>query len=453
MNAPLPSGFEAQLESAASEPLRAPERDYLLYLRIGYIGVAVLVLGLFGWSAVAKIKGAVIAPGFVAVEGKPALIQHLDGGVVSGIFVRDGDQVQVGHPLIQLDPTEIDASREIVRVQLNETRARVERLRTERDGLVRIDFPPDLLDAAGTNPRVRNAVDGQRSLFAARRAAMLGQVGQLQQRLGQSESQIRGLRALIESNRLQIIKLTEERTAKQTLVDKGFLGKPAVLALEREQLRLEGDVQSRQSEIDRLRGQIVETRGQISQVQRDLQAEVLAELRLAEAEVANYREQLTAASAQAGRVLITAPVSGTVHNLTITTTGGIIQSAAELMQIIPSEARLIILTQVQPADIDQIYSGQQATVRLSAFNARSTPELNGSVVRVSPDRLVDPETGFPYYEVQVELPPEQLSRLSDTLTLVPGMPAEAFMQTDSRTVLNYLMQPAIDAMRRAGREE
>lgn len=150
---------------------------------------------------------------------------------------------------------------------------------------------------------------------------MLGQVGQLQQRLGQSESQIRGLRALIESNRLQIIKLTEERTAKQTLVDKGFLGKPAVLALEREQLRLEGDVQSRQSEIDRLRGQIVETRGQISQVQRDLQAEVLAELRLAEAEVANYREQLTAASAQAGRVLITAPVSGTVHNLTITTTG------------------------------------------------------------------------------------------------------------------------------------
>ncbi len=453
MNAPLPSGFEAQLKSAASEPLRAPERDYLLYLRIGYIGVAVLVLGLFGWSAVAKIKGAVIAPGFVAVEGKPALIQHLDGGVVSGIFVRDGDQVQVGHPLIQLDPTEIDASREIVRVQLNETRARVERLRTERDGLVRIDFPPDLLDAAGTNPRVRNAVDGQRSLFAARRAAMLGQVGQLQQRLGQSESQIRGLRALIESNRLQIIKLTEERTAKQTLVDKGFLGKPAVLALEREQLRLEGDVQSRQSEIDRLRGQIVETRGQISQVQRDLQAEVLAELRLAEAEVANYREQLTAASAQAGRVLITAPVSGTVHNLTITTTGGIVQSAAELMQIIPSEARLIILTQVQPADIDQIYSGQQATVRLSAFNARSTPELNGSVVRVSPDRLVDPETGFPYYEVQVELPPEQLSRLSDTLTLVPGMPAEAFMQTDSRTVLNYLMQPAIDAMRRAGREE
>ena len=453
MNAPLPSGFEAQLKSAASEPLRAPERDYLLYLRIGYIGVAVLVLGLFGWSAVAKIKGAVIAPGFVAVEGKPALIQHLDGGVVGGIFVRDGDQVQVGHPLIQLDPTEIDASREIVRVQLNETRARVERLRTERDGLARIDFPPDLLDAAGTNPRVRNAVDGQRSLFAARRAAMLGQVGQLQQRLGQSESQIRGLRALIESNRLQIIKLTEERTAKQTLVDKGFLGKPAVLALEREQLRLEGDVQSRQSEIDRLRGQIVETRGQISQVQRDLQAEVLAELRLAEAEVANYREQLTAASAQAGRVLITAPVSGTVHNLTITTTGGIVQSAAELMQIIPSEARLIILTQVQPADIDQIYSGQQATVRLSAFNARSTPELNGSVVRVSPDRLVDPETGFPYYEVQVELPPEQLSRLSDTLTLVPGMPAEAFMQTDSRTVLNYLMQPAIDAMRRAGREE
>lgn len=453
MNAPLPPEFAAQL--SGTPPSDSPPSDggYQRYLRIGYIGVALLVFGLFGWSAVAKIKGAVIAPGFVAVEGKPALIQHLDGGVVGEIFVRDGDKVEVGDPLIQLDPTEIDASREIVQVQLNETRARVERLKAERDGLAQIDFPDDLLASAASNPRVRSAVEGQRNLFAARRAAMLGQVGLLQQRLGQSESQITGLRALIDSNKSQVGKLTEERTAKQTLVDKGFLGKPAVLALEREQLRLEGEVQSRQSEIDRLRGQIVETRGEIDQLERDMQAEVLTELRQTEAEMANFREQMTAASAQAGRVLITAPVTGTVHNLMITTTGGVVQSAAELMQIIPSEARLIIMTQVQPADIDQIYVGQLATVRLSAFNARTTPELNGSIVRIAPDRLVDPATGFPYYEVQVELPADQLSRLSDTLTLVPGMPAEAFMQTDSRTVLNYLMKPAIDAMRRAGREE
>lgn len=457
MNVQMPPDIAAQIQGAqagaASTPASSPRSSYNHYLRIGYIGVAVMVFGLFGWSSFAKIKGAVIAPGFIGVEGKPALIQHLDGGVVGEIFVRDGDSVNEGDPLIQLDPTEIDASREIVEVQLNETRARAERLRSERDRLSRITFPEDLLLSAQNNTRVRDAVGGQRNLFDARRAALEGQVGQLMQRQNQAESQISGLRALIRSNGAQVAKLEEERTAKQTLVDKGYLGKPAVLMLEREQLRLEGDIQSRQSEIDRLQGQLVETQGQIAQLQRDRQAEVLTELRQSEAEVSAFREQLTAASAQAGRVLIAAPVTGTVHNLLITTTGGVVQPAAELMQIIPSGAALVILTQVQPADIDQVYFGQPATIRLSAFNARTTPELNGSVYRIAPDRLVDPMTGFPYYEVQVELPPEELLKLPANLTLIPGMPAEAYMQTESRTVLDYLMKPATDAMRRAGREE
>ena len=455
MNVQLPPDLAAQTQvpqgAAPAASQSAPA--YKHYLRVGYIGVAALVLGLFGWSTFAKIKGAVIAPGFIGVEGKPALIQHLDGGVVGEIFVRDGDSVNAGDPLIQLDPTEIDASREIVEVQLNETRARAERLRAERDGLSSISFPADLLASAQTSPRVRDAVVGQRNLFDARRAAMQGQVGQLEQRQHQAESQISGLRAIIRSNVNQVAKLDEERIAKQTLFERGYLGKPAVLALEREQLRLEGDIQSRRSEIDRLQGQMVETQGQIAQLQRDQQAEVLTELRQSEAEVSAFREQLTAASAQAGRVLITAPVTGTVHNLMITTTGGVVQPAAELMQIIPSDAALVILTQVQPADIDQIYVGQPATIRLSAFNARTTPELNGSVYRIAPDRLVDPMTGFPYYEVQVELPNEELLQLPTNLTLMPGMPAEAYMQTESRTVLDYLMKPATDAMRRAGREE
>lgn len=452
MNVQLPPDLAAQMQGPP--PSAAPSAPaYKHYLRVGYIGVAALVFGLFGWSAFAKIKGAVIAPGFIGVEGKPALIQHLDGGVVGEIFVRDGDSVDAGDPLIQLDPTEIDASREIVEVQLNETRARAERLRAERDGLTAIPFPDDLLASAQNSPRVRDAVMGQRNLFEARRAALQGQVGQLVQRQNQSESQISGLRSLIRSNIEQVGKLDEERIAKQTLFERGYLGRPAILALEREQLRLEGDTQSRRAEIDRLQGQMVETQGQIAQLQRDQQAEVLTELRQSEAEVSAFREQLTAASAQAGRVLITAPVTGTVHNLMITTTGGVVQPAAELMQIIPSDAALVILTQVQPADIDQIYVGQPATIRLSAFNARTTPELNGSVYRIAPDRLVDPMTGFPYYEVQVELPTEELLQLPTNLTLMPGMPAEAYMQTESRTVLDYLMKPATDAMRRAGREE
>ena len=448
----LPPEMAAMLGGAAA-PAAPKAPAYSRYLKIGYVAIALLVFGLFGWAAVSPIKGAVVATGFVAVEGKPAVVQHLDGGMVGEIFVRDGAKVAAGDPLMRLDPTEIDASREIVEVQLNETRALVQRLIAERDGAAAIDFPDDLILAAAEQPRVRRAVDGQRSLFEARRDALTGQVSQLRQRITQSESQIEGLAALIRSNQDQLAKVREETADKQVLLAKGFIGKPAVLALEREQLRLQGDLQSRQADIDRLRGQIRETRGQIDQLTRDRQAEVLTELRRAEAEASGFREQMTAASAQAGRVLITAPVAGTVHNLAMTTTGGVVQPAMELMQIIPSDADLIILTQVQPGDVDQVYPGQEARIRLSAFNARTTPELNGSVVRVAPDRLVDPATGFPYYEVQLEIPGDELARLPDSLTLIPGMPAEAFMQTESRTVLNYLMKPALDALSRAGREE
>ena len=454
MNAPLPPDFAAQLRGMAAPAPAAPAApSYQRYLRIGYIGVAALVLGLFGWAAFSPIKGAVIAPGFVAVAGKPAVIQHLDGGVVGEIFVRDGSRVQAGEPLIQLDPTEIDASREIVDVQLNETRARVQRLQAERDGLDVIDFPDDLLDAAATEPRVARAVEGQRKLFVARRDALRGNVAQLSERIRQAEDQIDGSGALIRASRDQIAKLEEERIAKQEVYEKGYLSRAAVLAIEREQLRLRGDVESRQSEIDRLRAQISETRTQIAQLQRDRQAEVLTELRQAEAEASGFREQLTATSAQAGRVTITAPVSGTVHNLVINTTGGVIQPGLELMQIIPSDADLVVMTQVNPQDVDQVFVGQEARVRLSAFNARTTPELYAAVSRVAPDRLVDAATGFPYYEVEVQIPPEQLARLDATQQLIPGMPAESFMQTESRTVLNYLLKPATDAMRRAGREE
>ena len=454
MNAPLSPDFAKQLAGLGAAQAPAPVKpSYDRYLKIGYVGVAALVFGLFGWAAVSPIKGAVIAPGFVSVEGKPAIIQHLDGGVIGEILVRDGATVQAGDPLIRLDPTEIDASRDIVLVQLNETRARVERLKAERDGADAITYPEDLLEAAATEPRVERAVSGQRELFEARRDALQGNRAQLRERIRQLEDQVLGNNALIRSSQDQIAKLEEERLAKQTLVDQGFLSKANVLAIEREQLRLKGDVESRQSDMDRLRANIAETRSQIAQLERDRQAEVLTELRQAEAEASGFREQLTAASAQAGRVTITAPVSGTVHNLAYTTPGGVISPGVQLMQIIPSGADLIVLSQLSPQDVDQVYVGQDTRVRLSAFNARTTPELMASVTRIAPDRLVDEATGFPYYEVQVEIPAEELARLTDDQQLIPGMPAESFMQTDSRTVLNYLLKPAIDAMRRAGREE
>ena len=452
MNVQLPPELQAQL-AGMGQPSGAPEKEpYASYLRYGLITIAALVLGIFGWAALAQIKGAVLATGLVAVEGKPATIQHLDGGVIGEILVSDGDMVNEGDVLMRLDPTEIKANFEIITVQLNETLASVYRLQAERDQLPNIQWPEELL-AAREQPRVARAIKGQENLFAARRSALGGQVSQLRDRIEQFQQQINGLDAQISSKRNQATKIREEAAAKRTLVARGYLGKPAVLALEREQLRLEGDVANHQADIARLQGNISETRQQIRQLTRDMQAQVLTDLRQVELEASGFREQLTSASAQSGRIEITAPVTGIVHDMQITTIGGVIPPGELIMKIIPSGAQLLIEAQVQPQDIDQVYIGQPTTVRLSAFNMRRTPELNGEVLSVAPDRLIDQMTGMPYYVVKITIPPEELARLDENLILIPGMPAESFMQTDNRSVLSYLLKPATDAMTRAGREE
>lgn len=434
---------------ANQKPAKEP---YDKFLRMGFIGIFLLVgIGLV-WGSLAKIKGAVIAPGVVVVEGKPKTLQHLDGGIVGEIFVKDGDVVQEGEVVMQLDPTMLGANEDLVNTRLRETMARVARLEAERDSKRTITWPEDLV-ASKSNPIVASAMLGQEKLFNARRIAASGQVEQLQQRIAQFKDQIDGLNSLISSKENQAMKIREEADAKRTLVEKGWLAKPVILTLEREELRLKGDVANHQSEIARLINSISETDVQILQLRRERQAEVLTELRQADTEASDFREQLTTASDQLRRIDVIAPVTGKVHNMTVTTVGGVVAPGQEIMQIIPADDRLIIEAQVDPADIDQIYPGQKTTVRLSAFNMRTTPEMNGLVIQSSADRIIDQVTGMPYYSVKIEIPPNELARLPANLTLLPGMPAESFMQTDSRSVLSYILKPATDAMDHTFREE
>lgn len=434
---------------ANQKPAKEP---YDRFLRMGFIGIFLLLgIGLV-WGSLAKIKGAVIAPGVVVVEGKPKTLQHLDGGIVGEIFVKDGDEVQEGDIVMQLDPTMLGANEDLVNTRLRETMARVARLEAERDSQKNITWPEDLV-ASKNNPIVASAMLGQEKLFNARRIAASGQVEQLQQRIAQFKDQISGLESLISSKENQAMKIREEADAKRTLVEKGWLAKPVILTLEREELRLKGDVANHESEIARLINSISETDVQILQLRRERQAEVLTELRQADTEASDFREQLTTASDQLRRIDVIAPVAGKVHNMTVTTVGGVVGPGQEIMQIIPADDRLIIEAQVDPADIDQIYPGQKTTVRLSAFNMRTTPEMNGLVIQSSADRIIDQVTGLPYYSVKIEIPPNELARLPKNLTLLPGMPAESFMQTDSRSVLSYILKPATDAMDHTFREE
>ena len=448
---PTPEDFAKArpLTLPAAEPDRKAEVRG--WLRRGYLALGVLVLGLGGASAVIDIRGAVVAPGVVVVENRPRNVQHLDGGIVAEILVRDGETVSAGQVLMRLDPTVVDANRDILTTRMSEMDALIARLEAERDRRSSIDFPGDL--TSSSDPVVMRAVDGQRRLFEARRNATDGQITQLREQIVQAREQIMGLEGRIAAASRQVRLVNDELGGLRTLLDKGFVSKTRILQLERERSRLQGEISAAEADIARIRSTIGETNVRISQIERDRQTQVLTDLRAAQAESSELRERQTTVMDQSKRIDIRSPVDGRVLNTAVNTVGEVIGPAEVLMQIVPEGERLIIETQVDPANIDEVYPTQYTHVRLSAFNQRTTPELDGEVLAIGPDRLVDQVTGMPYFLVRVTIPPQELDRLPDDLVLTPGMPAEAFMQTEARSVLSYLVKPATDAMSRAWREE
>jgi len=428
-----------------------PNPSYDRYLKMGMISLAFLVLGMGGWATFFQLNGAVIAPGTVIVEGKPKIIQHIDGGIVGHIPVSEGQMVQAGDVLMTLDPTILEANRTMVKTRFDEALARVARLEAERDNLREIVWPK-ALETSEDIPALELAKIGQTKLFEARRISAWGEVNQLRKRIAQSKDQIGGLESLIEANGRQINLIAGELEDLRIGVDKGVVTRARYNAAQREQAQLEGDSANRRAEIARIRNSISEIDVQILQLRRQRQEAILTEMREAQTLLSDQREQLISASDQRQRITLRAPTTGLVHDIAVTTIGGVIAPGQEIMQIIPKDDRLIIDSQVQPQDIDQIYPGQPTTVRFSAFNQRTTPEVNGEVLNMSADRLIDPVTGFPYFSVKVQVSTDELERLG-SVTLIPGMPAEAFMQTRSRSVMSYLLKPVTDAMRRAGREE
>lgn len=434
--------------AASSKTAKAP---YEGYLKTGFFLIFALIAGFAAWSFLAPIQGAVIAPGSVIVEGKPKTLQHLAGGIVGEILVRDGDKVQAGDVVMRLDPTSLTANRDLLQKRLNEAKGRVARLKAERDGHSKIGWET-IFPNYKSQTDIVLIVNDQNKLFTARQQAYSGQINQLGKQIQQSRQQSQGLSSQIESNNNQIALITKELLGLTALLDQGYVSQTRVLALEREKAALTGQIASFRSDIARTQTAIGEIEIQILQVKRTQQESVLTELRATESEINDLNEQLITAVNDVKHIDVITPVSGTVHNMSITTLGGVITPANPIMDIIPDTRKLIIESQVEPASIDQIYVGQATTVRLSAFNQRTTPELNGKVIGMSANTLVDPVTGFPFYTVKITIPEDELSRLKG-LVLVPGMPAEAFMQTDQRSAMNYLLKPATDQLSRAFKEE
>ena len=420
------------------------------YLRFSYLSVFLLVFVFGGWTLLAKIQGAVIASGQVAVEGKPKVIQHLDGGIVSEISVKEGDVVSKNQTVLKLDATILNANLEAAETNYFENQALINRLLAEKTGQSSI-FWSNALTRRRSNSRVALAMSGQEQLFQARKSALSGEINQYTQRIEQFRDEDSGLISEIDFTRSELNLVNQELDKMRTLLRQNLVSRNRVTQLERDQTRLRNAAAKLESRRAGLTNSIKEAQIAISQVQRLRNEQVLTDLRVAQTQADSYSEALKTVSTKTNLVRIQAPVSGVVHEMTVSTVGGVIAPGQEIMQIIPERDSLLIKAQVMPQDIDQVGLGQSTNVVFSALKQSAAPELDGTVSYISADSLTDPITGSPYFEVEIDVADAQLSKLQGQ-TLIPGMPADIFIQTQERSVFDYLVGPLKDTFKKTMRD-
>ena len=421
-------------------------------MRLGILTAIVLVFGFGAWSAFASISGAVIASGRLRVETNRQVVQHLDGGVVRELFVREGDKVAAGDVLMRLDGTQLRAQLAIVESRLFDTLARIGRLEAEQFDRDELSFDALLLEAAATRPDVAALVEGQRGLHAARRDTAARETEQLRERQSQIREEIVGLDAQIASTTTQLGFIEQELADQRSLLDRGLTQASRVLALEREKSRLEGSRGALQAQVAQSRGRATEIDIQIVGREATRRETAIAELRDLRATEAELAERRLAMSETLARLDMRAPTGGVVLGLTVFTEGAVIRAAEPVLSIVPDETRLVVDAAIEPTSINQVFPGQAARLRFSAFNARTTPEIAGELRRVSPDALTNESTGQSYYTAEVTLTEDGLAEL-EGLTLVAGMPVEVFLQTGERTPISYLVRPFTDYFARSMRED
>lgn len=416
----------------------------------GLVIVAILGGGVGGWAGTMKLSGALIAPGSVVVDSNVKKVQHPTGGIVGELRVRDGDRVKSGDVVVRLDDTVTRANLAIVTKGLNELTARKARLESERDGAASIDFPADLLSRM-SDPDVASAINSERKLFDLRRSARVGQKEQLRQRIEQLKEEARGYRAQQEAKTKEIELIEREMVGVRDLWKQKLIPINRVTELERQAARLEGESAQLIAQTAQIGGKIAETELQIIQIDRDLSSEVAKETREIDGKLGEFVERKITAEDQLKRIEIRSPQDGTVFQSTVHTVGGVITAGDPIMLIVPEADNLTVEAKVAPQDIDQVRVGQTALLRLSAFNQQSTPEINGSVTRISADATSDQRTGTTYYTIRIAMPPEEVAKLGE-VTVIPGMPVEAFVQTGERTMLSYFMKPLNDQLMRVFRQ-
>ena len=420
------------------------------WIRFGSRTLIALIGASFVLSAVFTISGAIIASGRVTIEGAYQTIQSADGGIIRNILVHDGQLVKPGQPLIELEDTEPRAAATISQDRIDEIQVQIARLEAERDGAATFAIPPSL--AARADRQALGAViASQRALFKARQSAQNGQRKLLMQQINQRQSSLSGLEAQLAARRSEYDIAASQLAGIDKLYAKGFANKQQLASAKREAARLRGDLGRLQNDVARTGTAVTEARLRLAQLQKQDTQTIVEELRRLRSSLKELRESVKSQRAKLSRSVMRSPVAGYVHGLAVHTRGGVVSPGTPVMQIIPTGKSMIIEARLKPVDIDQLLPGQRALIRFPAFNARRTPQLNGKVLSLSPAQLSDPRLGD-YFRLRIALPQSELVRLGKNHQLIPGMPAEIFIETTPRSIMSYFLKPLLDAMTHAMRE-
>lgn len=424
--------------------------DARRWSRIGYA----ILAGTFGlsivWSSLAPLSSAVVAQGSVKVDSSRKKIQHPEGGVVKAILVKDGSTVKAGDVLVQLDETKAGAAYGVVKGGREVALAAQARLEAERDERASIVFPKALTSQAN-EPQIAEILRSQESVFNARRASRIGEVGILERQIGSLRSEIAGLQSQQRSKQEQAASVKAELDGLASLASQGMVEKTKIRTIERDLTRLLGERDELASKVASANTAISEKELKKFQVKKAFHEEVVAELKKVQAENFELIERESATRYTLEQTELRAPVDGTVTDLKIHTAGGVIGPGEVVMEVVPSSDRLIVEGKVLPPDIDRVALGQDVGVKLHAFNARTTPELKGKLSYVSADAVLDPRTETSYFIVKVTVSADELKRLGDQ-KVQPGMQTDVFIITGERTFLGYLFQPLADSFNQAWRE-
>lgn len=413
----------------------------------GIVIIGLMFGGMGSWAYYAQITGAVIASGTVGVESRIKTVQHLSGGIISQILVREGDNVISGELLLRLDETVIRANLTVTNGELLDYRAQKQRLIAERDQTGSVNFGPELLNHPASD-NLQQILNNQLALFATRRNSLENEHLLLEQQAEQYAQVINGLKAQHEAKTEQSGLITEEIDSLLPLLKKRLIPKTRILVLRREKARIHGEAGQLIAEIAKTHGTIRETGLRALKSKVAFREKVLSELDQVQLKIIELQERYITLADQYKHLDIRAPQTGRIHKLSVHTLGGVVTPGMEIVQIVPYQDRLIIEARIATNDIDQIYLNQNARIQFSAFDSRTTPQLDASIIRISADTLIDKTTGTSYFAVDLALKTGQIERLTGNV-LVSGMSADVFIRTVDRTVLHILLKPLTDQLSRA----